>query len=59
MYDLIVIVVFDPDLTVFGEGKLKVKAGLAAIISDALKKNTVQIGFLLVIVVFYPDLTVL
>ena len=36
-----------PDLTVFGEGKLKVKAGLAAIISDALKKNTVQIGFLL------------
>lgn len=36
-----------PDLTVFGEGKLKVKAGLAAIISDALKKNTVQVGFLL------------
>ena len=36
-----------PDLTVFGEGKLKAKAGLAAIISDALKKNTVQIGFLL------------
>ena len=36
-----------PDLTVFGNGKLKVKAGLAAIISDALKKNTVQIGFLL------------
>ena len=36
-----------PDLTVFGDGKLKVKAGLAAIISDALKKNTVQIGFLL------------
>ena len=36
-----------PDLTVFGEGKLKVKAGLAAIISDALKKNTVQLGLLL------------
>ena len=36
-----------PDLTVFGEGKLKAKAGLAAILSDALKKNTVQIGFLL------------
>ena len=36
-----------PDLTVFGDGKLKVKAGLAAIISDALKKNTVQIGLLL------------
>ena len=36
-----------PDLTVFGEGKLKAKAGLAAILSDPLKKNTVQIGFLL------------
>lgn len=36
-----------PDLTVFGEGKLKVKAGLAAILSDPLKKNLVQIGFLL------------
>ena len=36
-----------PDLTVFDEGKLKVKAGLAAIISDALKKNTVQLGLLL------------
>ena len=36
-----------PDLTVFGEGKLKAKAGLAAVLSDALKKNTVQIGFLL------------
>lgn len=36
-----------PDLTVFGEGQLKVKAGLAAIISDPLKKNTIQIGLLL------------
>ena len=36
-----------PDLTVFGEGKVKAKAGLAAILSDALKKNTVQVGFLL------------
>ena len=36
-----------PDLTVFCEGKLKAKAGLAAILSDPLKKNTVQIGFLL------------
>ena len=36
-----------PDLTVFGDGKLKVKAGLAAILSDPLKKNTVQLGFLL------------
>ena len=36
-----------PDLTVFGEGKLKAKAGLAAILSDPLKKNTVQIGLLL------------
>ena len=36
-----------PDLTVFGEGQLKAKAGLAAIISDPLKKNTVQIGLLL------------
>lgn len=36
-----------PDLTVFGEGQLKAKAGLAAILSDPLKKNTVQIGFLL------------
>ncbi len=36
-----------PDLTVFGEGKLKAKAGLAAIISDPLKKNIVQLGLLL------------
>jgi hypothetical protein len=36
-----------PDLTVFGEGQLKAKLGLAAIISDPLKKNTVQVGFLL------------
>ena len=36
-----------PDLTVYGEGKLKAKAGLAAILSDPLKKNTVQIGLLL------------
>ncbi len=36
-----------PDLTVFGEGQLKVKAGLAAIISDPLKKNTLQLGLLL------------
>ena len=36
-----------PDLTVFGDGKVKAKAGLAAILSDPLKKNTVQIGFLL------------
>ena len=36
-----------PDLTVFGEGALKVKLGLAAAISDPLKKNNVQIGLLL------------
>ena len=36
-----------PDLTVFGEGKVKAKAGLTAIISDPLKKNTVQVGLLL------------
>ena len=36
-----------PDLTVLGDGKLKVKAGLAVILADALKKNMVQIGFLL------------
>ena len=36
-----------PDLTVFGDGKLKAKAGLAAILSDPLKKNTVQVGFLI------------
>ena len=36
-----------PDLTVFGDGKVKVKAGLAAVISDPLKKNTVQLGLLL------------
>ena len=36
-----------PDLTVFGEGQLKAKAGLAMILSDPLKKNTVQLGLLL------------
>lgn len=36
-----------PDLTVFGEGQLKAKIGLAAIIADPLKKNTVQVGLLL------------
>ena len=36
-----------PDLTVFGEGQLKVKAGLAVVLSDPLKKNTVQMGLLL------------
>jgi len=36
-----------PDLTVFGEGQLKAKAGLAVILSDPLKKNTVQLGLLL------------
>ncbi|MCQ2105770.1 MAG: hypothetical protein MJZ26_08270 [Fibrobacter sp.] len=36
-----------PDLTVFGEGKLKTKAGLAVVLSDPLKKNTVQMGLLL------------
>lgn len=36
-----------PNLTVFGEGQLKAKAGLAVILSDPLKKNTVQLGLLL------------
>ena len=36
-----------PDLTVFGEGQLKAKAGLAMILSDPLKKNTIQLGLLL------------
>ena len=36
-----------PDLTVFGEGQLKAKIGLAAIIADPLKKNTLQIGLML------------
>jgi len=36
-----------PDLTVFGEGQLKAKIGLALVLSDPLKKNTVQTGFLL------------
>lgn len=36
-----------PDLTVFGEGQLKVKAGLAVVLSDPLKKNVVQAGLLL------------
>ena len=36
-----------PNLTVFGEGEVKAKLGLAVVISDALKKNNVQIGLLL------------
>ena len=36
-----------PDLTVFGNGKLSVKAGGAIILSDPLKKNTIQLGLLL------------
>ena len=36
-----------PDLTVFGEGELKTKAGLAMILTDPLKKNTVQLSLLL------------
>ena len=36
-----------PSLTVFGEGEVKAKLGLAVVISDALKKNTVQLGLLL------------
>ena len=36
-----------PDLTVFGEGQLKAKVGLAVVLSDPLKKNTVQAGLLL------------
>lgn len=36
-----------PDLTVFGEGQLKAKIGLAAILADPLKKNVIQIGFML------------
>ena len=36
-----------PSMTVFGEGELKAKLGLAVVISDALKKNTVQLGLLL------------
>ena len=36
-----------PDLTVFGDGQLKAKIGLAAILSDPLKKNVVQMGLLL------------
>lgn len=36
-----------PDLTVFGDGQMKVKAGLAVILSDPLKKNTLQLGLLL------------
>ena len=36
-----------PDLTVFGEGELKTKIGLVTVLSDPLKKNTVQLGFLL------------
>ena len=36
-----------PDLTVFGDGQMKVKAGLAVVLSDPLKKNNVQLGLLL------------
>ncbi len=36
-----------PDFTVFGDGKLKTKIGLALILSDPLKKNIIQAGFLL------------
>ena len=36
-----------PALTVFGEGEVKAKLGLAVVISDALKKNNVQLGLLL------------
>ncbi|MCF0223767.1 MAG: PD40 domain-containing protein, partial [Fibrobacter sp.] len=36
-----------PDLTVFGEGQLKVKAGLGMMLSDPLKKNVLQLGLLL------------
>ena len=36
-----------PDLTVFGEGEVKAKLGLAVVVSDPLKKNNVQIGLLL------------
>lgn len=36
-----------PDLTVFGEGETKVKGGLALLLSDPLKKNSIQIGLLL------------
>ena len=36
-----------PSLTVFGDGEVKAKLGLAVVISDALKKNTVQLGLLL------------
>lgn len=36
-----------PDLTVFGDGQVKIKAGLAVVLSDPLKKNTVQMGLLL------------
>ncbi|MCQ2092604.1 MAG: hypothetical protein MJY85_07985 [Fibrobacter sp.] len=36
-----------PDLTVFGDGQMKVKAGLAVLLSDPLKKNNLQLGLLL------------
>ena len=36
-----------PSMTVFGEGEVKAKLGLAVVISDPLKKNTVQLGLLL------------
>lgn len=35
-----------PDLTVFGDGQVKLMAGLALILSDPLKKNTIQTGIL-------------
>lgn len=36
-----------PDLTVFGDGQVKAKAGLAVLLTDPLKKNTIQMGLLL------------
>lgn len=36
-----------PDLTVFGEGQLKAKVGLAVLLFDPLKKNAVEMGLLL------------
>jgi hypothetical protein len=36
-----------PSLTVFGDGDVKAKLGLAVVLSDAFKKNTVQLGLLL------------
>lgn len=36
-----------PDFTVFGDGQVKLKAGLAVLLSDPLKKNNLQLGLLL------------